>query len=277
MRICLKSKFDSLFKTIHATATDQEKLNTSSKSWTNYYTEIYKFSTSSEYEQLVKDQVGRNPTSEDFDTCKNSFDKVTSLVLKENTETLEKGQVYPQIIATDSEAGTGKIRYIGGRCITKSRYHFMKCTRISMYKKGKTQAAACFYLKVKMLDYLTCSENVCSDLPKYPKYLEETKRKQNISCGLTNINDQTFEFFLMVNKKRKLNENLQLLGSNCLKHILDKLIQDTDLFLTWTNLFRSFDDVDHSTLRVNDDMVLRFDRKPLCKGEMMFLRFEIPN
>ena len=42
---------------------------------------------------------------------------------------------------------------------------------------------------------------------KYPQSIHETKRKQNISPGHTNIADDTFDFFLNVTLKRKRYHN----------------------------------------------------------------------
>lgn len=37
---------------------------------------------------------------------------------------------------------------------------------------------------------------------KYSRSIIDVKRKQNLSCGLTNISDNTFEFFLELEKIR---------------------------------------------------------------------------
>jgi hypothetical protein len=46
--------------------------------------------------------------------------------------------------------------------------------------------------RVKFLQFLTCFEASTS---KYPETLLETLRKQNINRGLTNITDETYNFF----------------------------------------------------------------------------------
>jgi hypothetical protein len=89
----------------------------SSKSWTQYYSEVYKFSISDKYQKLVEDYVGRKPTSEDFQSCQVVFDRVSFLILKEQTSTLELSQANKA--ASISETSHSKIRYIGGACVAK--------------------------------------------------------------------------------------------------------------------------------------------------------------
>jgi hypothetical protein len=47
----------------------------------------------------------------------------------------------------------------------------------------------------KMMDRLTCSGDQLLLSFKYPQSQHETKRKQNISSRLTNIADETLDFF----------------------------------------------------------------------------------
>jgi len=184
---------DQIFEHVHESTS--ETLETTSKSWNKYYSDLYRFSVSPEYEKMVEECIGRKPKTEDFVLCRTIFDKVSSTKLQDKTTNLEETQAkkLAEKSVQDSESAFVKIRYIGGACIAKSRFHFVKSTRSSLYKdQDKTSKS---FLKVKMMDHLTCSDDQLLLSSKYPQSLHETKRKQNISSGLTNIADETFDFF----------------------------------------------------------------------------------
>lgn len=205
-------------------------MKTSSKSWTAYYSEVFKFSTSEKYKQLVEDYLGEKPTSKDYEKCKIIFDKATSSILKDETVCLESSQIKKADSTSDvsiSEASHSKIRYIGGACVAKCKFHFMNITRNSLYKNQiKTSTS---FAKVKLLDHICSNDDLVS---KYPKSLIDTQRKQNISHGLTLINDNAFEFFLEVTqKKQKYHNNvtLALHGASVLTLCEEELINDPAL------------------------------------------------
>ena len=94
--------------------------------------------------------------------------------------------------------------------------------------------------KVKLLDHLVSKGSLTS---KYPKSLHEIDRKQNVSSGLTVINDNTFEFFLDVSKKRLKYHNeamLALHGPSCLSICEQEMKKDAGLQKMWQNLFSDF-------------------------------------
>lgn len=78
----------------------------------------------------------------------------------------------------------------------------MKHAKANIYKKKNKESVSKSFMKVKMLDTLTESyaDLICNS--KHKETLIETQRKQNLSQGLTNINDSTFEFMIKVDEKR---------------------------------------------------------------------------
>ena len=80
----LKNEITEIFRKVHP-AEENKSVKTSSISWTAYYSEVFKFSTSEKYRQLVEEYLGKNPTSEDYESCKIIFVKVTPSVLKDET------------------------------------------------------------------------------------------------------------------------------------------------------------------------------------------------
>ena len=227
------------------TCGDVTKKSTEPKIWTKYYTELYKFSTSNEYISLVKLISHCEPTGQDFEMCSKIYDKVTSVVLQKHTEhLLSSHDVNYNKKNTMSDSGKGKLRYIFGRCIAKSRFHNMKHAKTNMYKKKNRESLAKSFIKVKMLDSLTKNYTELVQDSKYNKTLLETQRKQSLSQGLTNITDETYEFILKVDEKRlsvQQEKVFHLYGADFLSHCHNVLLKDTNLFNIWRILFQSFD------------------------------------
>ena len=163
-RNVLKNEITEIFRKVHSSE-ENKSVKTSSKSWTAYYSEVFKFSTSEKYKQLVEDYLGGKPTSKDYETCKIIFDKVTSSILKDETVCLESSQRKKADSTSDvsiSEASHSKIRYIGGACVAKCKFHFMNITRNSLYKNLiKTSTS---FAKVKLLDHICSNDDLVSEI-----------------------------------------------------------------------------------------------------------------
>ena len=120
----------------------------------------------------------------------------------------------------------------------------MKHAKNGMYKKDSRESVSKSFLKVKMLDSLTATCYELASESKYKQTLLETQRKQNMSNGLTNINDSTFEFIIQVDKKRlsmQHHKMFNLYGSDILGSCHTFLLKDTALFHSWRNLFGQID------------------------------------
>lgn len=146
-----------------------------SKDWTQYYTELYQYSTSHQYKQMVQ-RVHPNADSIDFAIIGQIFSKVSTHVLAEaseimNTRKTDESNYCPSI----SDAGTGKIRYIGGRCVAKSKCHFMKIGRRCMHVANKRDVSSHAYINVRMLDHLTAKYGKLKDSSKYAESLNADK------------------------------------------------------------------------------------------------------
>ncbi|CAG2207257.1 PIF1 [Mytilus edulis] len=174
---------------------------------------------------------------------------------KTNGHPSEKHDTKSESKMSLSDGGKGKIRYIAGRCVAKCRFHHMCHAKNNLYKKDKIKSVAKSFLKVKMMDHLTKSSSDLENNSKYKSTLYETKRKQNLSQGLTNICDSMFEFILAVEEKRKLVQHdkvFHLLGSNFLKYCHSSILQDSNLFTSWRNLFATFENLNDSSYLPND-------------------------
>ncbi|XP_071166174.1 uncharacterized protein [Mytilus edulis] len=249
----LYSKIEDLFKT---TCGDVSNKNTDSKTWTNFYSKLYSYATCNDYILLVKSLFKSEPNEVDFEICSKIFDYIKTEVLKKPMDILvKKHDTKSESKMSLSDGGKGKIRYIAGRCVAKCRFHHMCHAKNNLYKKDKIKSVAKSFLKVKMMDHLTKSSSDLENNSKYKSTLYETKRKQNLSQGLTNICDSMFEFILAVEEKRKFVQHdkvFHLLGSNFLKYCHSSILQDSNLFTSWRNLFATFENLNTSSYLPND-------------------------
>jgi len=247
MNILLKELFQQMSELLVKHCGDTEKKNTDSKIWTKYYTELYQFSKSEEYIAVIEKCLNKKPDENDFTVFSKIFDYVSLFVLEKKTEHIKeksfcnpKQESYP----TTDAAGLGKLRYIAGRCVAKSKFHFMQMGRNNMYQKKKLLIVSECFLKVKMLDHFTSNCADLSETSKYKETLEETRRKQNLTQGLTNINDNVLDFFVEIDKSRSLVENekmFHLQGSNTLNFVRDHLLTSQPLFEKFKNLMQNLD------------------------------------
>ena len=116
--------------------------------------------------------------------------------------------IFPPKDMVLSAAGRGKIRYIGGYCVAKCRYHLCSALRNSLYIPEKEPDINIMNQQINMLDSMTTSHTDIFLTTVYENTLEETARKQNTCEGLTNITDSVFEFF----------ETLESLTRNLMTH-----------------------------------------------------------
>lgn len=148
MNVYLRKRYLKLSDLCKSHCVVAEKINTDSKIWTKYDTEVYKFSNSEEYCGFTKGCIKRKPDETDYTVFSRIFDHVSLCVLRKTNEQStchHENQRGPDHNPAISEAALGKLRYIGGRCVAKSKYHFMKMGRANLYKKTKTKfVCQCF-------------------------------------------------------------------------------------------------------------------------------------
>ncbi|CAG2186795.1 PIF1 [Mytilus edulis] len=108
---------------------------TDSKSWTNYFSKLYKFSHSNEYISLIENCCNRKAESDDFTVFSRIFDFVSHFIIENKTSNIKDSTELPhqQSAYSNDDAGLGKLRYIAGRCIAKSKYHYMTIGKNNMH------------------------------------------------------------------------------------------------------------------------------------------------
>lgn len=147
-RTFLSKLYHKLSTTYSELCSTSEGKKTDSKNWTKYYSELYKLINSDEYKSMIEECVHHNAAEHDFLTFSKLFDKVSHFVLEEKAKALKivPTQGSKQDYLTVDSSDVGKLRYICGRCVAKSKHHFMKLGRNNMYKIDKViVVSGCFY------------------------------------------------------------------------------------------------------------------------------------
>lgn len=225
--------------------TGSDAKTTDSKTWTSYYSQLYQFCNSKEYISIIESCIQRKAEEDDFVIFSKIFDFISNSVLEKRASSIKSA---PDMASISSRiiyqtSGLGKLRYISGRCIAKLKHHLIKLSRTYLYNKKKFHLLTSCFLKVKILDFFSTSYSDLSENSCYKDSLEETHRKQNISQKLTNIKDVVLDFFIEVDKKRseiQTEETFHIKGSNILKYVHDKLLNDEKLFHSFKTLLQNF-------------------------------------
>ncbi|KAJ8310830.1 hypothetical protein KUTeg_012695 [Tegillarca granosa] len=268
--------FASLTDIFKKTCGDVSSATPDPKVWNLFHTELYNFSISSNYISLVQSLFENAPSELDYEVCSVIFDKVKSIVLSKQSQHLmvSKENKSKTVSVLISESGLGKLRYIFGRCIAKSRYSHMKIAKQNLYNPKNRESVAKSFLKVKMLDFLTTSYSDLENNSNFMGTLHETKRKQNLTEGLTNITDSAFLYAKELEEKRNCIQtvhNFHVYGSDFLKYCHSVLLDNSVLFNKWRNLFSKFEILDkylftsvknaeNSLQELYADVILRFCR-----------------
>lgn len=119
-----------------------------SKNWTGYYSALYKFTNSNEYTGLVENCIQKVEKNHLLIFSK-LFDAVSQFILEKKVSQVTPVSTQSKTFAIDS-AGLGRLRYLSGMCVAKSKHHYIKLGQTNMYKKDKSVFVCNCFLKVKM-------------------------------------------------------------------------------------------------------------------------------
>jgi hypothetical protein len=136
-----------------------------------------------------------------------------------------------------SEGGRGKVRYVAGYCVAKAKYRVMTKMKTAINAGRsiaalKTTLSQIEHLEARHANLLQTSVDLGS--------LLETKRKQNVREGLTNVTDDTFQFFMSLENKcwyHLTDEGLAKSKDRLFAATLIHLLKDDDLVQAWSSLF----------------------------------------
>ncbi len=146
----------------------------------------------------------------------------------------------PRKELTESSGGLGKKRYLCGWCISKLRHSRRVQIRRNLYKAKEKAKVEMLDRETKYLDQLVATESFLFENSEHKESLAETKRKQNVNGGLTNVTDSAYTFFSELDKtlmSYETKQNMDLYGEEIYMHITKQLHQNQTLFQSWLALF----------------------------------------
>jgi hypothetical protein len=164
-------------------------------------------------------------------------------VIKQATSGLIVEQQQAHIAAQDvplklTGPGRSKLRYLAGRCVAKSKYAFQNRASSNLYNKNRSILKENI-ARVRLLDGLEVSQAHILAESEDTESLEETARRQNISCSLLNVSYKTLIFFLFMESKRRELETVEafhMSGSKIMQEVTESLLNSESLFDHWQDL-----------------------------------------
>lgn len=172
------------------------------KHFTAFYTQFQRYMSSNEYINQCKV----------FNSIAFSSQILTSVMFNIQSKVLEEKacgteqqydvhNVFPVTDSIDTSAESGKVRYVGAYCIAKTRHNLCPTMKNHLFVPGMEIEIQNINQQIKLLDGMILTATEILAKTKYQETLQETARKQNMREGLTNINDEVFEFFLFLQKE----------------------------------------------------------------------------
>jgi hypothetical protein len=139
---------------------------------------------------------------------------------------LQKAETTPSFPNTQmTGAGRSKLRYLAGRCFSKSKNDAKRSVQRNLYKKWCSVQEN--WTRIYLLESLEVSQGDILATSTDQESLTEIQRKQNVSCGLINVSDSVFRFFTKLDIKRRqfeTVENFHIIGGNILEHVTDAIL-----------------------------------------------------
>lgn len=169
---------------------------------------------------------------------------------KKAHDKLDTGEVF-----AESPGGRGKIRYIGGWCVRSIIKEKKRKVIKDLYKVKKREECSRLRHQLDLLHHLEASEHQLMQSSNDKESLEETSRGQNVRKGLTNITDQSFNFFMLLDKKIRLIEtstNIDLNGTNFHSFVISQLLSDQSLFRSFCDQFVMHVEIDDAQVLYNE-------------------------
>ena len=219
----------------------------------SFYSQIEEFQNSEQYKMLQKILFRGGKINHVI--CGHLLQAVRKNLITKIKTTPAESHLGQQ--STVEESAFSEVRYIGGRSIAKVKHRHMQALRRALERGMLTDQDAVQQEVISLLQALAVPQATVLLNTKYPESLVDTFRKQNLSCGLTNIDDKAFEFFKLLEEKRLpmySSSALQRHGRDMLQVIQKQLSKDEELLQLWTDI--SFQvmvprlETDHSQARL---------------------------
>ena len=249
--IYLKAQYDVLHNMLRRNCpsifTDEHE----STSWKQFFTSFNSYTTSFGHSQKVRHLFdNQHPTEIQKHTAIRLLQFIRERILGYYSQEIVKKQEqanesHDNASSTTcmSSGGEGKVRYVGGRAVAKTKYHYSKLVQnnVSKIDNLSQDATSKAYRRFLLLDSLTATEIQLQN-STHPESLKETFRKQNMRHGLTNITDKAYGFFMELVEIIARLENtgsLQVYGPALPDHVKSQILHDSKLYESWVANFQS--------------------------------------
>lgn len=140
-----------------------------------------------------------------------------------------------------NDASKSRIRYVGGYCLAKLHMKSVQIMQSNMFSNSKSGHIAFDEARksVEILNVLKEEEHYLKQITTDPDSLLDTDRRQNVNHGLTNLNDDTFQFFIQLTSTCLTQLSQQDLGKSMYNNCLATIHSDKKLFEQFTHVVAS--------------------------------------
>ena len=193
-----------------------------SKDWAEYTRQCHMIHMRKQLPQLNK-----VPSDCHYSLATDYIFKLQTVMLQNHKDKLWPDELAPCVssLPNPSEMGQNKIRYVGGMCIAKRRWHYSQVLQGNLWNENKQGTVDECKSKLKLLHAM---EGTIED-SLLPSTMEYTESKQNHRHSLTHIIDDVYRFFqyldevqsqivttinLLTSKKETFNVVLEEINSN---------------------------------------------------------------
>ena len=190
------------------------------------------------------------------------------LAKTESLYMVHERHVQQRAVTTESY---GKVRYVGGYCVSSLRQYYRRIRATNCYKSGvddqnKYNNAVS---KMSILEGFAVHEHILELHTAFPESLIETASRQNITRGLTNITDQLFTFFISLCKKclsLLVDRNLNIYAKEFFNRIMDCIVDDSLLYEEFVKCIETITQkMTHDESGVMEDLI-----DSVCAAEQLY-------
>ena len=250
----------------------------SNKNATEFYSKVYLYLQSKSYQSSVQAAFACDvPKGCHFNAALHIVKYLRELFISLAAKGIrERPIVSIQQASVGSDAGKGKIRYIGGWCVATLKYRLKQYVLANMYAFGSQDKVSEVKQEIAYIEQLVSTERELEQHSCEPSSLKETARKQNVKSSLTNITDNAYHFFLSLDTKIRQVESYQyaqIHGEDMYKRIRESLQCDCNLWNMWFDLLKCEEKVDEVPARkLFDEVVQKFLRMSCAQFRRDFLQ-----
>lgn len=217
-----------------------------------FFESFQELATSETYKKLIREKLFPNTTLSDehyniaFRLATHLRKDILSQHVKHIKEKAKKDALTgrgKQFV--ESDGGKGKIRYLGGWCLSSVRKQKIRRIMANVYNPKQSDLISTLTIQKELIDHIIAvSESSIMQSSAFIETLSETIRRQNFRKGLTHITDSAFKFFIEFdNLVRGLQNkaNINVHGKNIGTYLSERVLNSVALYKLWQNLFQDYE------------------------------------